>query len=90
MNAMKRVLSLLLVMAMMLSLAACGSGDASAEAEAVSGENGTYTVTVKSAGGMKLEGVDVYVYADNTLADLKQYGETDAEGVVSFNMEKSS
>ena len=90
MNAMKRMLSLLLVMAMMLSLAACGGGETAVETEAVSGETGTYTVSVKTAGGMKMEGVDVYIYADNTLADLKQYGETDAEGVVSFNMEKSS
>ena len=90
MNAMKRMLSMLLAMAMLLSLAACGGAEAPAETEAVSGETGTYTVSVKSAGGMKLEGVDVYIYADDTLADLKQYGETDAEGVVSFTMEKSS
>ena len=90
MNAMKRMLSLLLVMAMMLSLAACGGGEATVETEAASGETGTYTVSIKSAGGMKMEGVDVYIYADDTLADLKQYGETDAEGVVNFTMEKSS
>ena len=90
MNAMKRMLSLLLAMAILLSLAACGGGNATAETEAASSETGTYTVSVKTAGGMKMEGVDVYVYADDTLADLKQYGETDAEGVVNFTMEKSS
>ena len=90
MNAMKRMLSMLLAMAMVLSLAACGGANAPAETEAVAGgETGVYTVSVKNAGGMKMEGVDVYIYADNTLADLKQYGETDAEGVVTFNMEKN-
>ena len=90
MNAMKRIFSLLLVMAMMLSMAACAGNEASVETEAAAGETGTYTVSVKTAGGMKMEGVDVYIYADNTLADLKQYGETDAEGVATFSMEKSS
>ena len=90
MNVMKRMLSLLLAMAMLLSLAACGGEKAPVETEAVAGETGNYTVSVKNAGGMKMEGVDVYIYADNTLADLKQYGETDAEGVVTFAMEKSA
>lgn len=90
MNAMKRLFSLLLVMAMMLSMAACAGNEASVETEAATGETSTYTVSVKTAGGMKMEGVDVYIYADNTLADLKQYGETDAEGVATFSMEKSS
>ena len=89
MKITKRLLSMLLALAMMLSMAACGA-KAPAEEEAVSGETGTYSVTVKTAGGMIMEGVDVYVYADNTLADLKQYGETNAEGVATFSMEKSS
>lgn len=87
---MKRLLSALLVFAMVLSMAACGGNNATDETEAIVGETGVYTVSVKSAGGMKLEGVDIYIYADSTLTDLKQYGETNAEGVATFTMDKSS
>lgn len=90
MKRMKKLLSILLVLAMVLSMAACGGSEPAAEAGTSTGETGTYTVSVKTAGGMIMEGVDIYVYADNTLADLKQYGETNAEGIASFTMEKSS
>ena len=90
MNRFKKLLSMLLAVAIMLSLVACGGNESTVETEATAGETGTYTVSVKSAGGMIMEGVDIYVYADNTLADLKQYGETNAEGIATFTMEKSS
>ena len=90
MNRFKKLLSMLLVIAMMISFAACGGGETAVETEAVSAETGTYTVNVSSRGGMQLEGVDVYIYADSSLSDLKQYGETNAEGVATFTMEKSS
>ena len=89
MNKFTKVLSMLLALAMVLSMVACGGNEAAPETETTAGEAGSYTVSVKSAGGMALEGVDVYIYADSTLADLKQYGETNAEGVASFTMEKS-
>ena len=90
MKRIKKLMSVLLVLAMVLSMAACGGSESPAEAENSTGETGTYTVSVKTAGGMIMEGVDIYVYADNTLADLKQYGETNAEGIATFTMEKSS
>ncbi len=34
------------------------------------------TVTVKTEGGMALEGVDVYVYADEAMQDMKGFAET--------------
>ena len=49
-------------------------------------EKATYQVTVKTVGGMVLEGVTVYVYADSSLTDLKGYGETDAEGRASIEL----
>ncbi len=49
-----------------------------------------YTVTVKTAGGMAMEGLDICIYADDSLTNLKQEGKTDANGSVSFNMNKSS
>ena len=89
MKNFKKMLSMLLAIAMVLSMAACGGNESAPETEAASGETGSYTVSVKSAGGMVLAGVDVYIYADNTLADLKQYGETNADGIASFTMEKN-
>ena len=41
----------------------------------------SYTVSVKTAGGMPIEGATVIVYADNTLDDLEGYASTDANGV---------
>ena len=89
MNKFTKILSMILAFAMVFSMTACGGSEAAPETEATSGETGSYTVSVKSAGGMILEGVDIYIYADNTLADLKQYGETNADGIATFTMDKS-
>ena len=84
----KRLLSLILAIVLMVCLAACG-GEETPETpsndEAVGG-NATYNVMVQTAGGMVMEGLDIYVYADDTLSDLKSYGKTDAEGKVSFDL----
>ncbi|MBE6923639.1 MAG: redoxin domain-containing protein [Ruminococcaceae bacterium] len=53
------------------------------------GENVTYTVSVVTAGGMKMSGINVYVYADSNKTDLVTYGQTDADGLVSLSMPKS-
>ena len=90
MNRIKKLLALLLAAVMVFSMAACGGNAGTTETEAVSAEAGTYTVSVKSAGGMALEGIAVYIYVDSTLADLKQYGETNAEGIATFTMAQSS
>ena len=92
MNKTKRILSLLLALVLTVSvLAGCGggkkSGEGSAEDEKPSGVAGTYTVNVKSVSGAALGGVDVYVYADSSLKDLKQFGKTDDNGAVSFELD---
>ena len=93
MNNIKKLLSLVLAVAMILSMATaltgCGSEETPEETTAGDAANRGYSVSVTSMGGMALESVDVYVYADNTLADLVQYGETDADGNVSFQMPES-
>ena len=91
----KKILSMILALAMAFSMMAVLSGckdeDATQESTAAdSGAEGTsYLVSVRSASGMLLSGVDVYVYADNTLNDLKYYGETDANGQVTLSMAQS-
>lgn len=46
----------------------------------VEGENTSYVVTVKSAGGLNMAGITLFVYADSTLQDLEGYGQTDENG----------
>ena len=48
-----------------------------------------YTVTVKSAGGLKLSGVNIYIYTDETLEDLVNYTTTDALGVAKISLKRS-
>ncbi len=96
MKKMVKILAIFLVAAMVLSLVAVLAGcqeqgaDGTTQATGVQGENATYTVKVKTQGGMALEKVDVFVYADSTLTDMVQYGQTDAQGAVSFSMPQSS
>ncbi len=56
-----------------------GSSEAKAE----------YSITVKSAGGLALSGVNVYIYTDDTLEDLVNYTTTDAAGVAKITLKKS-
>ena len=99
MNKMKKLLSLLLVAALIVSFGAMVSGcdknsggntDATGEAGGETGTAGKYTVTIKTAGGMPMVGVAAYVYADSTLVDLKNYGETDENGSVTLDLPQSS
>ena len=84
MQFMKQITAFILAVALLLSLAACGAPqtvETATESTSIS-----YTVNVHSAGGMALPGVDVYIYADDTLADLVQYGETDENGSLTLSM----
>lgn len=85
----KRILCLLLAMLMVLSMAACGEEGAE-DTTAPAGETVTYTVNVKTASGMVLADIGVYIFADSSMADMKQYGKTDAKGSVSFQMPMNS
>ena len=70
MSKMKKILAMILAVATMLcmctGLAGCNKQNG-AEATG-SGEAGAYTVTVKSAGGLPLQGVAVSVFADDTVS----------------------
>lgn len=86
---MKKILTLILVLAMVMTMSAGLAGckkDPNGSATGT-GEAGTYTVTVTSAGGLPLEGVAVSVFADDTLADMKGYDETDEKGSVSIELD---
>ena len=93
MKMTKRILAALcaltLLVAMASTIAGCkGTGDSS-NSTVEGGADGGYTVTVKTQGGMPLSGIAVYIYADDSLKDMKQYGETDDKGKVSFQLPDS-
>ena len=93
-----RILSLLLALVMLLTLTtACGKDDgkktsdkAGVSGDTVNGEATDYTVSLKTAGGMPMSGIDVYIYADSSLGDMKSFGQTDEKGMASFNLPESS
>lgn len=92
MMKMKKLLAVLLsVTAITLCLCLAGCGEQEQQGTtAPAGEAGTYTVSVQTAGGMAMEGVSVYVYADEKLEDLLGYGTTDAEGKTGITLEAGS
>ncbi len=86
---LKRILSGLLAMALLLSMAACVQNpddNQPTETPDTPGAKATYTVTVKNAGGLPMEGLDIYVYTDSTLNDLVNYGKTDASGKAEISL----
>ena len=92
MKNLKKILSVLLVLAMVLSvMAGCGKSDNDPSATdptngTAGGETAAYSVKVKNAGGRAMKGLTVYVFRDQALTDMVDFGETDADGNVSFNL----
>ncbi len=62
--------------------------------ESVSSEevnaDGSYTVSIKTVGGIAMNGIDVFVYTDNSLTDLLQFGQTGEDGKVSLKLAELS
>lgn len=97
MSMFKKLLCMLMTIAVLLSaLAACGgNGNESGDAGSDDGDDssvienvnkGSYAVSLKTAGGMALSDIDIYVYADSTLSELEQFGKTDENGNASFEL----
>ena len=84
----KRLLAAVLVLSMMVALVACGSkpNGAPDNSDAALAGGNSYVVVVKTAGGMAMEGVAVYLYADDTLKDLVDFKETDEKGRAIFEL----
>lgn len=97
MNGFKKLLSVLLALALTLSmgasLAGCTGGQDSNTTEDTtgpnSGEQGTYNVLVQSIAGVPMEGIDVYIFADSSLGDMKGAVATDASGKATVTLPKS-
>ncbi len=85
----KKLFALLLVFAMLLGMAACAEEPEETTQPSAPVENGQkrdYSISIKTVGGMPMEGLDVYIYADSTLEDLEQFGRTDANGMLSVSL----
>jgi len=78
----RRLLALLLVLCSLLTFAACGEDEPAKEVAVNNkpGNAGQTVVTVKNSLGTPLEGVQVYVYTDDTQKDMIAFAATDAEG----------
>lgn len=83
------ILSALLTIALLLCACTPSDTESSAPAESSIPERITYTVEVRTEGGMPLAGVRVDVYTDNTLATRLRAAETDENGMVSFEADRS-
>ncbi len=85
---LKKFLAILLVLVMVLSMAACKGSEEPQETagNAAEGANVSHSVTVKSAGGMALAGIEVFVYAANDLTDMKGFAKTDENGKASIDL----
>lgn len=81
---MKKAICLLLCLFLTLSCVGCGGKGDETTAGTTSGA-ATYTVTVKNQGDAPLAGIGVYVYTDETKADLIWFAKTDDNGAVSFS-----
>lgn len=96
MSKLKKLVSLFLVIAMVLSMmTACngGSGKETTENSTETGggetaDKGTYSISVETMGGMAMTDLDVYIYGDSALTDLKDYGKTNEYGKVNFELSK--
>ncbi len=96
---MKKLIALLLVAAMLMAFAGCktdkpvattvagGTNPNATPAPTGTGEKVTYFANVATKGGMAMPGLDVYIYADEALTDMKAYGQTDEMGDVTFQLE---
>ena len=84
--AIAAIVVALIVAAVLVFVLPGNGGGAGGNNTTLTGDPTTYTVSVKTVGGMALSEVDVYIYLDDTLEDMQDYAKTDEEGKVSFNL----
>ena len=82
-GAISAVLFLVLICSILLFTVACGEKKNESDGPKDNAEKVEYSVTLKTAGGMVMSEIDVYVYSGEELQD---YAKTNAEGKISFNL----
>ncbi len=91
----KKILLIVLVCVLVLAIAggiiaAVVLGGGEVFNDEPTGENTTYTVSVETAGGMPMSAIDVYVYDSKNLDNMRDYGKTDENGKITFNIPESN
>ncbi len=93
----KKILTVVLALALLVSMTSMLSSckDKNPDSEVVvdpedlaAAGNGTYVISVKTAGGMPMSGLAVYVYADSSLTDMKTFKETDEKGKAQVQLDQ--
>ena len=82
-----RILAIVLVLAIVLPFAACRKHpDINTDpiTDPSVAPKQTYTVQVESASGLPLENVGVYIYEDETMAELVWFDQTGSDGTMTF------
>ena len=82
-GAISAVLFLVRICSILLFTVACGEKKNESDGPKDNAEKVEYSVTLKTAGGMVMSEIDVYVYSGEELQD---YAKTNAEGKISFNL----
>ena len=83
-NTLMRLVLLCLVLCLCIGLAACQEEQTPDVTGGANAQQITYALELKTEGGTAIENVTVYIYADDTLADLVAFAKTDKEGKASF------
>lgn len=87
MNKFRKLLSALLAFALLLSMASCSKKPESGETTSgASVTTGSYHVSIQSQGGMALPGIGVYIYIGDNQSQMEQYGQTDENGQITFDL----
>ncbi len=94
MSNLRKILAIICVFALVIGMmAGCKEKDPqdttveSTGSDVVAGQTTNYVVNIKSAGGLPLAGVTLFVYNDEALTDLEGYGQTDASGQAVISLE---
>ena len=94
MKKLKHFLSVLLALALVLSMTACAGdkdpGAATDPTAAPSADTVPYRITVRTQGSMALSGIGVYIYAGTDRTNMIDFGQTDEQGQVSFELPQRS
>ena len=91
MKYLKKCLILLLVLALVLSAAACAAGgdNPAPTAQPTEGpalDDVPYQITLRTQGGMAMNGIGVYIYIGADRSNMVEYGQTDENGKISFDL----
>ncbi|MBQ2901266.1 MAG: redoxin domain-containing protein [Agathobacter sp.] len=78
-----------LIVALVVGLSGSGSQGGGGNTGTGSGKKTTYTVSVKTKGGMILSDIDVRVYNDKKLTDLADAAELEEDGTVELELPES-